>query len=133
MIDEMSNSLSDLSVLIVEDETAIAMSIEELVTRLGCCEVHCAARLSDALQVISSTTPSLAVLDVNLAGEMAFPIAERLSDLGVPSLLITGYDSSAIPKKWLPHVVRKPYDPAELAFLLSKMAQRIRAERPAAA
>jgi CheY-like chemotaxis protein len=125
MFEQNADALSGLAVLIAEDEPAVAMEFETLVAQLGCHEVHCASRLPDALNVVSMR-PDLAILDVNLAGEMVFPVAERLASLGTPLLLVTGYSSSAIPKKWLPHVVRKPYDPAEIAFLLARLAGRAR-------
>jgi CheY-like chemotaxis protein len=121
---DTSQSLAGLSVLIVEDEPMVALDQEQIVARLGCTEVHCAHRLSDGLEVICMLQPDLCILDINLAGEPAFPLAERLEQLGVPFLLVTGYSDVQIPKQWLPKVIRKPYNPAEFEFLLCKLAER---------
>ena len=41
-----------------------------------------------------------AVLDVNLHGEMAFPVADLLIERGVPFVFTTGYDESIIPDRF---------------------------------
>ena len=64
------------------------------------------------LDLLRSFRPDFAVLDYNLGRETSVAIAERLSDIGVPFLFVTGYgDSSAIDARFrhLP-IVSKPYD-----------------------
>jgi len=41
-----------------------------------------------------------AILDVNLGGEMVFPAADLLIERGVPVVLTTGYDKSALPSRF---------------------------------
>jgi len=38
------------------------------------------------------------VLDVNLAGEMSYPVAELLRSRGVPFLFATGYGTDGLPE-----------------------------------
>ena len=54
-----------------------------------------------------------AILDLNLGGEKAYPIAEALEARGVPFLFTTGYDAADMPPAWR-HVPRleKPVDVA---------------------
>lgn len=41
--------------------------------------------------------PCLAILDINLQGEMAWPVADLLREMDIPFLFATGYDVKAIP------------------------------------
>jgi hypothetical protein len=41
-----------------------------------------------------------AVLDVNLQGELVFPVAEALQPRGMPFVFSTGYDGSTIPARF---------------------------------
>jgi hypothetical protein len=57
-----------------------------------------------------------AVLDVNLAGEKAFPIADALAERGIPFLYATGYGRAGLRDQDLHHpVVQKPYSLDDLA------------------
>jgi two-component SAPR family response regulator len=124
MTTESTDTLAQLSVMIVEDDPIEALAVEDIVTRIGCREIHCTSRLADALELVSTLQADLGILDINLAGELVFPLAEKLEQLGMPFLLVTAYSDSAIPEKWLAKVIRKPFDPAELEFLLRKLAER---------
>ncbi|MBU2580357.1 MAG: response regulator [Alphaproteobacteria bacterium] len=91
-----NGELGDLfrHVLLVEDDTIIAMDIEALVTELGAERVTIAARVRDALDALSEifgSPPSLAVLDVKLEGETSFPIADQLNERQIPFVFATGY------------------------------------------
>ena len=54
-----------------------------------------AARLEQALALAERERLDGAVLDVNLDGQMVFPVAEVLRRRGIPFLFLTGYDSAA--------------------------------------
>lgn len=41
--------------------------------------------------------PDAAVLDVNLGGQMVFPLAEVLRERGIPFMFATGYDRRELP------------------------------------
>ncbi len=61
------------------------------------------------------------MLDVNLAGELCFPVAAALRQRGVPFIFLTGYgDAAAIPIEFR-SVLRlsKPFDTAELARVIA--------------
>jgi hypothetical protein len=62
-----------------------------------------------------------AVLDINLAGQMVFPVAEALAERGVPFLLLSGYGAMALPpdrRHWT--VCNKPFKTDELISMLSR-------------
>src|SRR5262245_55353412 len=82
-----------LKVLVVEDEFLVAMDIESMLEELGCQVVASVPRLRKALDVASSLDFDLAVLDINLAGEVVYPLAFRLNERGTPFMFTTGYST----------------------------------------
>ncbi len=60
--------LNGLRVLVVEDEAAISLLLEDMLLDLGCEVVGPAARLASALELASNEALDLAILDVNLKG-----------------------------------------------------------------
>ena len=83
--------LAGLRVLIVEDEFLLAMELETLVEGGGCTVLGPVSCVDHALALLDGEPPDAALLDVNLRGERATPIAAALMALGVPFVLITGY------------------------------------------
>ncbi len=80
-------------VMIVEDEALVAMMVEDMLGDLGCEVAASFGAVNDALAWLGSGEPSPdgAVLDVNIGGEMVFPVAEALREQGVPFVFATGY------------------------------------------
>lgn len=112
--------LAGLDVLLVEDEAIIAMMVEDLLAELGCARIWHAGRIADALRLIAERRPAAAVLDVNLAGDTVFPVAERLEALNTPFVFTTGYEADIVPPRWRGRpFVQKPIDAANLAAALT--------------
>ena len=88
--------LAGLRVLIVEDEFLLAMELETLVEGGGCTAVGPASSVGQALALIDGEEPDVALLDVNLKGERATPVAAALQQRGVPYVLITGYSDAQL-------------------------------------
>jgi CheY-like chemotaxis protein len=78
-------------VLIVEDDAIIALDFEDTVTGFGVKSVRCAGSVARALQLINDRAPAFALLDVGLASEKSFAVAERLQAMRIPFVFITGY------------------------------------------
>lgn len=85
-------------VMIVEDDLLVAMLIEDILAEQGCHVIGPFGTLAGALQAAAETELDLAVLDMNLHGERAYPVAELLADRRVPFLMVTGYGEDALPK-----------------------------------
>jgi CheY-like chemotaxis protein len=112
----MTQELRGLSVLIVEDNFLVAEAVREAFEEAGAIVVGPAPRLSEALRKAESTTLDGAVLDINLAGEFCFPLAEALRKRGVPFIFLTGYgEASLIPAAFrdVPRL-SKPFDAPEV-------------------
>ena len=77
--------------LIVEDEFLVSLHVRGLLEDVGYEVVGPAARLAEGLHLAEQADLVLAVLDVNIAGVLSWPVARRLRDRGVPFFFITGY------------------------------------------
>jgi CheY-like chemotaxis protein len=106
-------------VLVIEDESAITMLIEDLLADLGCVLVGIIARLPEASLKIEALDYDLVLLDVNLNGQQSFAIADKLTALGKPFVFSTGYGKSVIPER-LRHtpILQKPFRQAEFGAAL---------------
>ena len=87
-------------VFVVEDESLITMLLEDILEDLGCELAGSAASLRDALDKAGTVAASVAILDINLAGDPIFPVAERLAGRGIPFVFASGYGASTLPAEW---------------------------------
>jgi CheY-like chemotaxis protein len=80
-------------VLLVEDEGLVALLIEDLLMDLGCEVVGSCDSIRSALEWLerAAQAPDGAVLDVNLGGELVYPVAEVLEARRIPFAFATGY------------------------------------------
>jgi two-component SAPR family response regulator len=91
-----STLLRSLTVLVVEDEIMIAMELEMTLERHGWCVLGPASSVKEALRLLENARPDVALLDVNLRGEMVTPVAVALQSLQVPFVLSSAYDPAAV-------------------------------------
>ena len=116
-------------VLIVEDEYLLAEDLRMTLERFGAEVLGPVPSVGEAMASVADH-PELdgAVLDMNLRGNMVFPVADMLTARGVPFLFTTGYAISAIPDRYA-DVTRfeKPFDPEAVAAALGiRLAQAVR-------
>lgn len=106
-------------VLLVEDESLVAMLAEDMLLELGC-EVVVAMRLEQALAQARSQSLDLAVLDVNLGENSSYPVADLLFERGIPFVFATGYGVAGLDTAYrgVP-VMQKPYQQCQLGALLN--------------
>lgn len=110
-----NNFCKGLRVLLVEDESVIAMLTENMLADLGCENIAIAGSIAQALDAIDQHPPDLAVLDVNLRGQMVLPVAEKLAAAGIPFTFATGYGASEMLAAWRGYpVIQKPFGMPEL-------------------
>lgn len=107
--------IAGLRVLIVEDEALVALQLEDLLTEWGCIVVGPAARVDQALQLLNGQIVDAAVLDLNIAGELVYPVADELTSRGLPYIFATGYGASGLTEPYrVQRVVEKPFARREL-------------------
>jgi DNA-binding NtrC family response regulator len=83
-------------VLVVEDDAIIALDFEDTIRGFGVKAVRCASNVARALELIDDRTPDFALLDIGLASEKSFAVAERLQTMGIPFVFISGYGSKVV-------------------------------------
>jgi CheY-like chemotaxis protein len=102
-------------VLVVEDEMLVAMNIEDMLLDLGHEVAALASRLEPALTLAREGNFDVAMLDVNLAGQASFPVADILRDRGIPYLFATGYGVQGIAETYrAAPVLQKPFRARDL-------------------
>lgn len=108
-------------VFIVEDESLVAMLLEDMLSELGCSIAGMAASYADACRKAEHLHFDVAVLDVNLDGVRSYPLAYALNGRGVPLVLSTGYGVESLPDSLrdVP-VVQKPFHLDELRHAVSE-------------
>ena len=84
------------NVLIVEDDPIIALDFEDRILGFGVKAVRCAGSVAHALVMIDERVPDFALLDVGLAREKSFKVAERLVALKIPFAFVTGYGGDRV-------------------------------------
>jgi CheY-like chemotaxis protein len=117
-----STALSGRRVLVVEDEMIVAWLLEDMLTELGCTVIGPAASVDRALAMIEAEAIEVALLDVNLNGELSYPVADALIAQGVPFVFSTGYDKDRLRDGYRTFpVLQKPYHQSELNGALAKL------------
>lgn len=110
-------------VLLVEDESLVAMLAEDMLLDLGC-EVVVAMRLEQALKHLQAGDFDLAVLDVNLGEARSYPVADLLFERCIPFLFATGYGKAGLePAYQAVPVMQKPYRKEQITAHLRHLLQ----------
>ena len=114
--------LAGLRVLVVEDEGGVALLIEQMLEDLGCEVAASVATLAKAMKAARGDTFDFALLDVNLDGELVFPVAEILKVRQRPFIFSTGYGRMGVPEEFKDcEVLNKPFTIEELRKKLQLM------------
>ena len=116
----MATGLAGRRVLMVEDEYFLADDMRQAFEGGGIEVLGPVGRLEEALALVERAAAiDGAVLDVNLHDVMVFPVADALSERGVPFVFATGYEQSAIPARFTDvRRCEKPVEPRQIATAL---------------
>ena len=111
-------------VLVVEDEMLIGMLLEDMLADLGHEVAAVVPRLKDALAAVETGDFDLAILDVHLQGESAFPVAEALIARNIPFVFATGYGERGLPDSYRDRpVLQKPFAKDDLERVLGQISK----------
>ena len=99
-------------IMLVEDEALVGMMMRDMLNDLGYFVVGPFCSVPEARSVLESQNFDCAILDLNLSGEMVYPIAELLQSRQIPFMFATGYGSESIDRRFA-HVavIQKPIAP----------------------
>ncbi len=106
----MAELLCDKTILIVEDEPLIAAYVADLLGDMGCKSVIAVHSVAKAAAKLNENKPDLALLNLQLDGEMSYGLAEMLVAKSVPLIFATGHDAGTVEKEWASYpCLLKPY------------------------
>jgi CheY-like chemotaxis protein len=124
----LSESLDAFRVLVVEDEMMVSMLIEDYLADLGCEVAGPAATLEEAMSMAEQAKFDAAVLDLNLAGDRTFPVADKLVEMGVPFAFATGYGQGGLRDQDQHRpVLQKPFVYEDLQAVVEQLKVQARA------
>lgn len=111
-----SSPMAGRSILLVEDEPLIGLHAQSCLEDAGCKVVGPIGRIEPALVAARDAVFDFAIVDINLAGQMTFPVADALMTRGIPFAFCSGYSNSAdIPERFSGiQILRKPLSKADL-------------------
>lgn len=102
-------------VLVIEDNSILAVALEETLLHLGHAIAGTAQSLDEGVRLARHADMDFAVVDVDLHGRDAFPIVDVLHERGIRFVLATGLPHDEIPPPYdKSAIVSKPYDMREL-------------------
>ena len=118
--------LAGLRVLVVEDEMITAFEIEDVLRAHGCIVLGPAKTVARALLVLDHEQPDIALLDINLGGQLVTPVAVELRRRRVPFVLVTVDSRAALSAPDLREApcVSKPVSYHGLVKAITKVARR---------
>lgn len=113
-----------LRVLVAEDEFLVYLAIEEELRTNGYDVVGPFASVPDVRTALATEAIDLALLDINLSGELVYPVADELLARHIPVVFLSGYASAAVPEAYrrIPRL-EKPYDPVKLVAALRQLSK----------
>jgi DNA-binding response OmpR family regulator len=102
----------------VEDHWHVANALRSVLETEGMEVSGPAASLAEAERLLAASAPDLAVVDINLKGEMAYGLIDQLRDQGVRIVVVTGYAVQPRLTGKVAAVLQKPFNGPELLAAL---------------
>ncbi|MGY8661788.1 response regulator [Bradyrhizobium sp. UFLA05-109] len=122
---DRDNKLNGCRVLIVEDEYFLANDLEEALKSHGASIVGPFGDFDAAYRRAARDHFDVAIIDINLRHQTAYPIADELMRQRIPFVFYTGYDSNVIPERFTGvKLLQKPFDPLELVEDIERLCRR---------
>lgn len=117
----MTDGAQGCLILILEDEPIVGLLVEDTVIDAGG-EAVLACSVDAALAAIAGRRFDGAVLDINVNGDLSYPVATRLAELGVPFIFASGYGDRILPEEFASaRTLTKPFAVPELQHALEAM------------
>ncbi|HWC63498.1 MAG TPA: response regulator [Rhizomicrobium sp.] len=105
--------------LLVEDEPLVGVFMQNLLTDMGYVVGEVCRTLPDSLAAAKAGGFDAAVLDMNLNGVAVYPLADFLTERGVPFVFVTGYSGEVVEKRFAgAPLLQKPIEEREFSDVL---------------
>jgi len=118
------SGLRGVRVLLVEDSWQVADALSLLLEKTGMIVSGPVATVNEAQRLVAAHEPKLAIVDVNLKGEMAYGLMDWLNERGIKVLVISGYADLPQSLGQFAAILHKPFTAAALLTTLRRMNQR---------
>ncbi|MBV8978612.1 MAG: response regulator [Alphaproteobacteria bacterium] len=106
------NGASPKRIFVAEDEFLVFLALEDDLKGRGYEVVGPFTTVAKARAAAAGEDVDLALLDINMGGEMAYPLADDFAAKGVPFIFLSGYDADSLPERYRDaQRIAKPYDP----------------------
>lgn len=122
------NALVGREILIVEDDYYCASEISEALAGAGSVVLGPVPTVEEAHNIIENSRPFAAILDAKIREGFSFSIADRLSELEVPFIFVSGYDCAEMPEKYQRYTWLSK--PPRMSHVLRKLANAIEDTAP---
>jgi CheY-like chemotaxis protein len=111
------------TVMVMEDEALVAMAISSSLAKLGISVIGPFSRMAEALIALKEAQVDAAILDVNLGGELIYPLADALLAAQTPFVFVTGYGREGVDPRFanIP-VLEKPIEHDLLTSMFSSVS-----------
>jgi DNA-binding NtrC family response regulator len=122
-LDAGSANLSGVRILVVEDSWHIGTALKSLLQALEAEVLGPVATVAEAERLISEQTPDASIVDFNLrGGELANGLIDKLNELGIRVIVISGYASVPITPGKAAAILQKPLVESQLLAALRPLA-----------
>ena len=116
-----SSGLQGLRVLVVEDGWQVADGLKLSLEQWGMIVAGPAATAREAQSLVIECRPDLAIVDVNLKGEMGYKLMDWLHDRGIQVVVISGYEDLPGSLKKFAAILHKPFTDSTLLTTLKRL------------
>lgn len=113
-------------VLVVEDGWQVADALQFLLETMGMVVAGPVATAREAQTVAMERCPDVAIIDVNLSGEMAYGLMDWLDNRGTPIIVISGYEGLPASLQRFSAILHKPFTATALRMALKVAVARAR-------
>ena len=122
--DANSAVLHGVRVLVVEDGWQVADALRLLLQKMGMLVAGQVATTEAARRLVGEGKPDLALVDINLKGEMAFGLIDWLHDRGIRIVVISGYGDLPRSLETFAVLLHKPFSATALQTTLQRVMSR---------
>jgi DNA-binding response OmpR family regulator len=117
--------LHEIKALVVEDDAILANVVDDMLRELGFVDIAHASSVEAALAALDKDQPHFVLLDANLRGAHAHPVARALREAGVPVIVTTGYSPNDLPPSLAAEtILHKPFNTNALMQRIRDVLQR---------
>ena len=114
-------SAKNIRVLVVEDEALVGITMEDFLGDFGYSVVGPIENMQAAILLAATEKIDVAVVDINISGQVATAVADKLIEREIPFLFISGYEKMRGSRYASIPLLRKPFEPEDLRDAIERV------------